>query len=263
MKHSYLYIGSLFGVLVGVLLASFLTLFRVDTIELQKSEIGMSAPQGSLLKPFHITQDMLNKLRGIDTKTEKTNMLGDWKLIATYVSRKPAAMLAKGNEVSVLSLEQELEGHKLKKVKDMSVEFTDNGGKKVELFMDVAYEGKPQEQVAFSDTNTAAEQEYKMTQGSIDRYLKQPEELLKTVKIMPKMNGAVFEGVEISGLTQYSFLYNFGVRKGDILTEINGKKLNSVADALSEYQKILNMREFEVKVKRDNSEKVLKYEVVN
>lgn len=262
MKNQ-LYLGIFAGVLLGFLFASFSTLFQNSSLEIKRVEVGINGLKGDLLKPFYITQDMINKLRGIDTKKKKTNILEDWKLIATYVAKKPVAMFAKGKEVSVLSIGEKLVGHTLKSVKSMSVEFVDANGKRVELFMDVAYKSDPKTQPVFSDTNMASEQKYKMTRGSIDRYLKKPEVLLKTVRILPKMNGSVFEGIEIVGLTKYSFLYNFGVRKGDILTEINGKRLNSIADALSEYQKILSMRKFELKIKRDNSEKVLKYEVVN
>jgi len=261
-----LIIGALIGVLLGILLASIITLFKKDRLDIQKDELQSFRVEGSITTPFYITQEMIDKIRGIEKQVDKTNILNNWKLIGTFVSSDSAAMFANGNNVAVIGVGQELDGYKLVAIDAMFTEFLDKSDKKIVVFMDIAYTPpNAQAEDLTQDMNQGIpdEQNFKMVKLSVDKYLKNPEELLKHVSVIPKLNGGVFEGVLVNGLTQYSFLYNFGVRKGDVIVSINGKRLNSVNDAVAEYQKILNMREFEVTIIRNNSEKVLRYEVIN
>jgi len=258
-----LIIGALIGVLLGILLASVIALFKKDRLDIQKDELQSFRVEGSITTPFYITQEMIDKIRGIEKQVDKTNILNNWKLIGTFVSSDSVAMFANGNNVAVIGVGQELDGYKLVAIDAMFTEFLDKSNKKIVVFMDIAYT-PPNAQAGNQGQAPQEEQsDFKLTKLSVDKYLKNPEELLKHVSVVPKLNGGVFEGILVNGLTQYSFLYNFGVRKGDVIVSINGKRLNSVNDAVAEYQKILNMREFEVQVIRNNSEKVLKYEVVN
>lgn len=261
----FLYIGIIAGVLSGLLLAAFMTFFKKEALELDKTSMSAFNVQGDLMQPFYITQAMIDKIRGVNQQVNKTNILNNWKLIATYISHASAAMFASGNKVEVLRIGQSLEGYLLKQVDSMSVTFEEKSGKKLVVYMDIAY--APQNNARGGNGGQqgqpAEQTDFKLTRLSVDKYLKSPEELLKNVSVVPKLNGGVFDGVLVNGLTKYSFLYNFGVRKGDVIVGINGKKLNSVNDAIGQYQKLLDSREFQVTVIRDNQEKVLKYEVVN
>ncbi|MFW5989838.1 MAG: hypothetical protein ACOCP1_00395 [Campylobacterales bacterium] len=260
MRNS-LITASFIGLLLGLLSAQVAYFFTQKQIVNKSVELTSFRIDGNVLNPFHITQSMIDEIRGVNNKIDKTNILNNWKLIATYVSDDSAAMLVNGANVSVLRIDEKLEGFKLKAIKEMSARFENSDGKNIELFMDIAY--TPDVKNSANAVGESDTQEFKMTQGSIENYLKKPEKLLKTVSVVPQVEGSVFQGLRVNGLQQYSFLYNFGVRKGDLIVGINGKKLNSINDALKEYQDVLNLREFEVTIKRNNQEKVMKYEVVN
>jgi type II secretion system protein C len=261
MRNSFL-IASIIGILSGMLLAQVIYLGVEKKVVSKEVQIASFRIDGNLLKPYYITPQMIDELRGVNRGINKTNILNNWKLTATYISSEPVAMLANGSNVSVLRVGEKLEDFTLHSVKDMSVEFENSSGDIVELFMDIAYTDSVKSGAQKFVANEPPS-EFKLTQGSIDNYLKKPEELLKTVSVVPELEGSAFKGLKVNGVKQYSFLYNFGVRKGDTIIGINGKRLNSINDALKEYQNILNLREFEVTILRNNQEKVMKYEVVN
>jgi len=71
----------------------------------------------------------------------------------------------------------------------------------------------------------------------------------------------VKEGYRITYLKKGSIFDKIGLKRGDILLEVNGRKLKNDADAWNLYKNADKFNEFEIKIKRNNQIKVLNYEV--
>jgi len=71
----------------------------------------------------------------------------------------------------------------------------------------------------------------------------------------------VKEGYMITFIKKDSIFEKIGLKKGDILLEINGKKLKNDADAWEIYKNAAKINDFEIKIKRKNQIKVLNYEI--
>jgi len=71
----------------------------------------------------------------------------------------------------------------------------------------------------------------------------------------------VNEGYKITYIKPYSIFDKIGLKRGDILIEINGRKLKNDADAWDLYKNADKFSEFEIKIKRNNKIKVLHYEM--
>jgi type II secretion system protein C len=71
----------------------------------------------------------------------------------------------------------------------------------------------------------------------------------------------VNRGYVITYIKKGSVFDKLGLKKGDVLLEVNGRELKSDADAWDLYRNAKNFKNFEVKILRKNQEKVLYYEV--
>jgi len=68
-------------------------------------------------------------------------------------------------------------------------------------------------------------------------------------------------GYLITFVRKGSIFEKIGLRKGDVLLEVNGRKLKNDADAWDIYKNADKINNFEIKIKRKNKIKVLDYEV--
>jgi len=71
----------------------------------------------------------------------------------------------------------------------------------------------------------------------------------------------VNSGYLITFVRRGSIFDKIGLKKGDILLEVNGRKLKNDADAWDIYKNADKINNFEIKIKRKNHIKVLDYEV--
>jgi type II secretory pathway component PulC len=101
-----------------------------------------------------------------------------------------------------------------------------------------------------------------MSKSYVDKYLAKPETLAKTINIIPVVKDGIFEGFHIVSLMEGTFFYSFGLRQGDYIKKINGKKLVSMSDGIYAYQNILTSKKFTISVLRNNTIKELKYEII-
>lgn len=69
------------------------------------------------------------------------------------------------------------------------------------------------------------------------------------------------DGYKITYIKPHSIFDKIGLKRGDILLEVNDKKLNSDADAWQLYKNFKQYNEFLIKIKRNNKIKELDYEI--
>jgi len=194
----------------------------------------------------------------IKKTTNNTNYLNSWKLSATIIGKNSFAMVIKGRDSKVLRLNDALEGYKVSKIEKGKILFS---SKTDDIWLYIKTK-----KLKLNNTGIAKVMPQKgiftIRQGYINRYLKKPERLLKSVNIMPESINGKFTGMKIKGLLEGSFLYQNGLRKGDLIQKINGKKLLSIADGITAYQNITTSSKFSLSVLRDNKIEEFKYEIV-
>jgi len=92
--------------------------------------------------------------------------------------------------------------------------------------------------------------------STFEKYKNHLYEIWKNIGII-KVN----EGYKITYIRKNSVFEKIGLKRGDIILEVNGKKLNNDSDAWKIYENADKIDNFEIKIKRKNQIKVLDYEV--
>lgn len=185
------------------------------------------------------------------------NYLNAWKLSATIIGKTSFALVAKGRKSQVLKLKDSLEGYTVKKIFKDKVLFSTKTDD-IWLYMKT-YKIKLNNSVHKIMPRVGI---ITMRKAWFNSYVKSPEKLLENVNIMPDIQQGKFQGMKVTSLLEGSFLYRYGLRKGDVINGINGKKLLSIADGISAYQNITTSSKFSISVLRDNKIEELKYEIV-
>jgi hypothetical protein len=100
-----------------------------------------------------------------------------------------------------------------------------------------------------------------VTRADVDRELGDFDRLGQELSIAPATGG----GFTLTRLTPAAWLYQLGLREGDIVRNVGGVALNSVDDAARAYAKIRNAKKIEVQFDRPgasgNEARVLELEV--
>jgi general secretion pathway protein C len=93
----------------------------------------------------------------------------------------------------------------------------------------------------------------------IDEAIKDINQLMKQVRIIPNFNQGKPDGLMISGIPQDSFFSQIGLRSGDILSGVDGKAIESVDDALKLYTGMKSASRVKLQLKRGGREEVIDY----
>ncbi len=181
--------------------------------------------------------------------------LNSWKLSATVISTNSFAMVIKGKDSKILKLKDELEGYEVKKIQKEKVLFST---KTDDIWLYIKSKKRTLKNVT---RVSKRKNSFSIKKRTFSQFMKSPEKLLKTINIMPEMSNNIFQGMKVVSILEGSFLYRYGLRKGDIIKKINGKKLLSIADGISAYQNILSSNRFSIAVLRDNKIEEFKYDV--
>ena len=74
---------------------------------------------------------------------------------------------------------------------------------------------------------------------------------MSSARIIPNMSAGKMEGFKISKLPEDSILSELGVRKNDIIKEINGTQINDLESLMSLYQRIWSENLFNIVLERN------------
>ncbi|MBI5592251.1 MAG: hypothetical protein HY881_17435 [Deltaproteobacteria bacterium] len=100
-----------------------------------------------------------------------------------------------------------------------------------------------------------------LKRSQIDDAIKDINQLMKQVRIIPNFNQGKPDGLMISGIPQDSFFSQIGLRNGDILSGVDGKSIESVDDALKLYTGMKSASRLKVQLKRGGREEVIDYAI--
>ncbi|HKK90012.1 MAG TPA: PDZ domain-containing protein, partial [Desulfobacteraceae bacterium] len=95
----------------------------------------------------------------------------------------------------------------------------------------------------------------------VDRSMGNINTLMKQVRIRPHFSGGKPDGMLLYGIKHDSLFKKMGLRNGDIIMGVDGKKIRSVDDALALYQNLKNASGVDMQIKRRGRLKEINYNV--
>ena len=95
-----------------------------------------------------------------------------------------------------------------------------------------------------------------VSKKTFEKYKNNLKKIWQNIGIVKVKNGYL-----ITYIKPGSIFDKIGLKTGDVLIEVNGRKLKNDADAWNLYKNADNFTQFEIKIKRDNKIKVLNYEM--
>jgi type II secretion system protein C len=95
-----------------------------------------------------------------------------------------------------------------------------------------------------------------VSKKTFNKYLNDFNKIWNNIGIIKSKKGYL-----ITFIRPNSIFEKIGLKKGDILLEVNGRELKSDADAWNLYKHAKEFRFFQIKILRNNKEKVINYEV--
>ena len=246
-------LGSLLSIVFAFLIISVLKFFITIPKIPQLRDVKVVKIDKKVSKVFDIKEKIV-----VQKKVNNTNYLNSWKLTATIVGSKSFAMVIKGRDSKVLRINDILEGYKVKQIKKDKMLLSTKSDD-VWLYIKTKKIKLQHNGIVKVASKVGT---YSIRKASFNRNVLKPEKLLKTVNILPEMESGRFQGMKVQSLLEGSFLYVYGLRQGDIIKKINGKKLLSIADGITAYQNISTSSKFSLSVLRDNKIEEFKYEII-
>ncbi|MFO7750102.1 MAG: type II secretion system protein N [Desulfobacteraceae bacterium] len=95
----------------------------------------------------------------------------------------------------------------------------------------------------------------------VNRSMENINTLMKQVRIRPHFSGGKPDGMLLYGIKNDSLFKKMGLRNGDIIMGVDGKKIRSVDDALALYQNLKNASGVDMQIKRRGRIKEINYNV--
>jgi general secretion pathway protein C len=84
---------------------------------------------------------------------------------------------------------------------------------------------------------------------------------MKNVRIQPHFSDGQPDGFKLSGVRPDSFFYKMGLKSGDVITGVDGKKIESVDDAFMLYQGLQSSSNIQLQIKRKGRQKNINYNI--
>ena len=242
---------SLLAFLLGVSLSLFI--WGVSLIFLQKTPI-FYVPNFKEYSfyPINLTHIFYNTFKEKPKVKKSIATLQGIKLKGLYSNGKTGfVILEEHNKSLFVDLGKKYKGYKLTKIgKDYAI--FEKNGKEYKISMK---KEKLKNNFVIKSPKTAPVQKI-IPKKIFKEYKNNLAKIWQNIGIIKTKNGYM-----ITYLNSKSIFYKMGLRRGDILLEVNGRKLKNDADAWNVYKNADNFSEFEIKIKRNNQIKVLNYEM--
>jgi type II secretion system protein C len=173
------------------------------------------------------------------------------KLKAIYLNGKKGFIIIEEKGKSVfIDLGNVYKGYKLLEIgKDYAIFEKNNKKYRLEMV-------KEHIKNSFSIKNNNTENKIVVSKKTFNEYINNINKIWQNIGIV-KIN----KGYVITYVKPYSIFEKIGLKKGDILLEVNGRRLKSDADAWDLYKHAKEFENFEIKILRNNKKKVLYYEM--
>ena len=121
--------------------------------------------------------------------------------------------------------------------------------------------GRSQKKRPFRRSSRAGSQNITLDRSKIESAVNNINDLMKNVRIQPHFTGGQPDGFRLTGVRPNSFFYNMGLKSGDVITGVDGKKIESVDDAFKLYQGLQSSSNIQLQLKRKGRQKNINYKI--
>jgi len=120
---------------------------------------------------------------------------------------------------------------------------------------------RSQKKRPFKRSSTADSQNITLDRSKIESAVKNVNDLMKNVRIQPHFTDGQPDGFRLSGVRPNSFFSNMGLKSGDVITGVDGKKIESVDDAFMLYRGLQSSSNIQLQLKRKGQQKNINYKI--
>lgn len=120
---------------------------------------------------------------------------------------------------------------------------------------------RSQKRRPFKRSSTADSQNITLDRSKIESAVKNVSDLMKNVRIQPHFTDGQPDGFRLTGIRPNSFFSNMGLKSGDVITGVDGKKIESVDDAFKLYQGLQSSSNIQLQLKRKGRQKNINYKI--
>jgi general secretion pathway protein C len=174
----------------------------------------------------------------------------NFKLKALYSNGKKGFIIINDNKKNIfINLNETYKGYKLIKINLKSAVFKRNQKRYI-----ISLSEKTDKNYTYD--NTSENTSIVINKKTFKEYKNNLSKIWSNIGIIKTK-----EGYTITYIKKGSVFDKIGLKKGDILLEVNGVRLKNDADAWRLYKNIDKYRNFEIIIKRKNQTKVLNYEI--
>jgi general secretion pathway protein C len=207
----------------------------------------------------------------------KPQQIKNFVLKGIYIDNKQKfIVISYKNKTTFLNLGEELEGYKLTKILPKSAIFTrDNNEYELKLFKEKKdkniQSGKKANNTTHKQTTTkkVSTKQDVVKEGDVtiiskslfDKYRTNISALRKEINAVPVMEGKKLKGFRVSYIKKGSVFEKSGVKRGDIITAINGEEITDFSVPINFFNNLNSITSATLTIKRGNEYKELEYEV--
>ena len=112
-----------------------------------------------------------------------------------------------------------------------------------------------------SRTAVSAPRNIAIKRSQIEGAVQNPNQLLKEIKIRPHFQKGKLDGLTITAIKPDSIFRKMGLVSGDILTRVDGEKIESMNDALKFYETIKSASTVKLDIKRRGRMQTIEYNI--
>jgi len=209
----------------------------------------------------------VNKIKIDRTKKIDTTIINEILLKAIFIDKERKIIILmlkkKGSEAMILNEKDLYEGFVIEKINKNDVLLSKNNKLYSIYFLQNELVTKKElyinnKEETFDYSNDGIKQ---LSKNDINYYKKNPKEIFKEIKINDYKENGKLIGFKVHKVKKNGVFFKLGLKKNDIIVEINGKKMNSYKNALKIYHDIKKIDRIEMLIKRNNSYENLEYEL--
>lgn len=112
------------------------------------------------------------------------------------------------------------------------------------------------------EVREVAENHYEIDSETLDRYLSDLDSIARMGRaLLHRGPDGEFDGYRLSAIRRNTIADKLGIRNGDIVHQVNGKPLNSMASAMEAFNTMRNEKNFSFEVTRRGKKQTMTYDV--
>jgi len=102
---------------------------------------------------------------------------------------------------------------------------------------------------------------YTIDRARLDQRLSDPASLQRDARAVPSYRDRAYHGIKLVGVRPGGLYRALGLRSGDVLTAVNGQRIDSPTRGLALYEQLRSASTVELRVERYGREKTLRYTI--